>query len=54
MLRWNVPPSAIFIVLLIQLTRVNKGADIAIDFAELFAGEAQISKALRQVARMIH
>ena len=49
MLRWSMPPSAIFMVLLIQLTHVNKGADIGIDFAELFAGEAEISKALRQV-----
>ena len=49
MLRWSMPPSAIFMVLLIQLTHVNKGADIGIDFAELFGGEAEISKALRQV-----
>ena len=45
MLSWNVPPAFIYIVLLVKM-----GMDYtpdSLDFCEVFAGQAEISKAMR-------
>ena len=47
MLRWRLPPILIAIVLILQFLRGEQRTRL-LDFAEIFAGQAEVSKALRR------
>lgn len=54
LLRWKAPPALIMVVLLLQFTRpLQQPSQIGpgLDFCEIFAGQAEVSQALRRVAR---
>lgn len=50
MLRWKLPPILIMCVLLLRFGAPNCTPN-TLDFVEVFCGQAEISKALRQVSR---
>ena len=51
MLRWRLPPILIAIVLILQFLRAGQPRRL-LDFAEIFAGQAEVSKALRRAPRL--
>ena len=49
MLRWKLPSILIMIVVVLQVATPDTTSGPALDFAEIFAGVAKISKSLRNV-----
>lgn len=47
MLRWKLPPILIMIVVLLQVGTPDTTSGPQLDFAEIFAGVAEISKSMR-------
>ena len=49
MLRWSLPPVLIYIVLMVKFSGLSMRSS-SLDFAEVFSGKGELSRALRQVS----
>lgn len=54
MLRWNLPPILIMLILLLRFGTPESVVPDSLDFTEVFAGAAEISKSLRRVSELNH
>ena len=53
MLKWKCPPIFIMIILLLRFGTPNSTTPETLDFVEIFAGKAELSKSLREVSNLI-
>ena len=54
MLKWKCPPIFIMAVLLLRFGTPDSTRPDSLDFVEIFAGRAELSKSLRQVSKLIY
>ena len=54
MLKWKCPPIFIMAVLLLRFGTPDSTRPDSLDFVEIFAGQAELSKSLRQVSKLIY
>ena len=52
MLRWKFPPLFILTILLLRFGTPDSTPTNTLDFVEVFSGQAEISKAMRNVSKL--